>query len=279
MVLAAAMLVLPAAVMVALAARAYRGAEERADGWAAERHLTLDSQNRAMVVWYLRSSRALRILGALAGFVLTTLARLAASDHGSDPGGWAWMGAVAGYLAGVVYAEVTLRRPPGHRASVRPRQLRGYLSPWAARAQRRTAAMAGLFAMAALLVPAREPGTSLPPSGVVLALVALVAGGVEAIQRWLVRRPQPVVSTSLREADDAIRRQSVHSIAGAAIGLHWLLTSLAMVVLANSDVQLLRWTMWAPALAAFWIGLVMCTRFEHGGFQVRRPERPVVPAG
>ncbi len=260
---------LPATVLVLLAIRAYRRSGDLVEPWARERDLAVDDTNRAMVAWYLRTSRTLRLLGILAGFVLAPLIGLALGDR-TLGGGYVWYAAVAGYLGGVAYAEVALRRPPGGQASIRRRVLDDYLSPWARRGQRRTAVVAGALAGLTLLVPMRAPVLVSTGHRIALALaVPAVLLAVEVLQRWLVRRPQPVVAPSLLRADDAIRRQSVHSIAGAGMGLQWLLAGAAMWALAGSDVQLLRWTMWLPALLAWGVAIGSCTHYDSGVWQRR----------
>ena len=265
----------PAVLLVGLAIRAYRYSSSLVEPWARERDLEIDSTNRAMVAWYLRTSRTLRLLGVLAGFVLAPLTALAVGDEGL--GGYVWLAAVAGYLGGVAYAEVALRRPAGVHASMRRRELSDYLSPWARRAQRRTVAFAAICAAAAFVVPMRDPwSVSRPARVAVLVAVPLVWAGVEALQRWLIRRPQPVVAASLLRADEAIRRQSVHSIAGAGMGLQWLLAGASMWALAGSDVQMLRWIMWIAALLAWATALGACTYYDSGVWQ-RRTEEPAGP--
>lgn len=274
MLVGALLSMVPALVLVGLAIRAYRFSGSLVEPWAHERDLEIDATNRAMVAWYLRTSRTLRLLGVLAGFVLAPLVALALGDD-SLATSYRWLAAVAGYIAGVAYAEIALRRPSGGRASIRRRQLSDYLSPWAKRAQRRTAGAAAGFAALAVLLPMREPELVSARARIgILVAVPLVLGGVEGLQRWLVRRPQPVVSTSLLHADEAIRRQSVHSIAGAGMGLQWLLAGAAMWALAGSELQLLRWTMWVGAVLAWGIALGACTHYDSGVWQRRTTPTP-----
>lgn len=261
---------LAAAVLIGLAVRAHRLAGPAVDAWARERGLTLSDESRALVASYLQRSRSLRLVGAATGLVLATSVTATLADGRLD-GVSPWLAAIAGYLVGIATAEATVRRPPGRRAAVRPRLLQDYLSPQAMGAQRRTAAGAAAIAIAALAVPVRQPELVPRWGRISLILgVVVVAVGTEVIQGWLIRRPQPVVSTSLIEADDAIRRQSVHSIAGAAIGMLCVLAGLALWPLAASDIQILRWTAWVPALLSVPIGFAACTYFESGGWQIRR---------
>ncbi|MGY6502731.1 MAG: hypothetical protein ACXIVQ_17780 [Acidimicrobiales bacterium] len=258
-------------VLVGLAIRAYRRSGASADAWARERELTLDDENRAMVVSYLQTSRSLRVLGVLAGPMVALVVALAVGEASLVPS-YMWLpAAVAGYMVGIVVAEVLLPRPKSQRAAVRPRRLPDYLSPWALRSQRRAAVGAGALAAIAVAVPTREPAwVSISGRVAIFVGVLVVVASAEGIQRWLIRRPQPVVSAALLEADDAIRRQSVHSIAGAGIGMQWLLVGAASWALAVSDVQFFRWTMWVPAMLSSALALAACTLYDRGWWQIRR---------
>jgi hypothetical protein len=109
---------------------------------------------------------------------------------------------------------------------------------------------------------------------------AVLAGGavffgafavaLEALERWVVRRPQPFTSPSLVAADDAIRAQSVHAIAGAGLALLLVTLSGLFVVLTASDVDLLNATMWLPALVAFVLSIRACRDIGQQPWHVRR---------
>jgi hypothetical protein len=101
--------------------------------------------------------------------------------------------------------------------------------------------------------------------------VVLLAAGLEALERWLVRRPQPFTSPSLVAADDAIRAQSVHSLAGAGLALQLIACSGVFIGLAASDVPFLRWTMWLPALVALLLSIRACLEIGQRAWRVRRP--------
>jgi hypothetical protein len=90
------------------------------------------------------------------------------------------------------------------------------------------------------------------------------------VERWIVRRPQPFTSASLVSADDAIRAQSVHTLAGAGLALLLLGLSGVFAVLTVSDVDLLTWTMWLPALAAFVLSVRACLDIGQQPWRVRR---------
>jgi hypothetical protein len=71
-------------------------------------------------------------------------------------------------------------------------------------------------------------------------------------------------------ADDAIRAHSVHSLAGA--GLAFLLFALGLVtaVLAASDLELLRRTMWLPTIVLVVLAVVVFRYYGERAWQVRR---------
>jgi hypothetical protein len=100
---------------------------------------------------------------------------------------------------------------------------------------------------------------------------------LEALERWVVRRPQPFTSQSLVAADDAIRAQSVHALSGSGLALLLAALSGLFAVLTASDVEILRWTMWLPALAAFVLSVRACLDIGQQPWRVRR--RADRPAG
>lgn len=248
-------------------ARRLDDSDARADDWASERMLALDAGSRALIADYLGTTRWLRITGVLVG---VGAALLTPSSIGFVPDVLRspWLPGIIGYLLGTVAGEVALRRPRGSRAAVRVRTLDHYLSPWAKRAERLVAAVALVVIGIGFVVPDRE--AELSPYGESVGLlvgVVVVLLGAESLQRWIVRRPQPVVSAAMLAADDAIRRASVHAIAGASLGLQSILAGGGFWALALSDVQMLRWTMWVPALASLGIALGCCTMFDDGRWQ------------
>jgi hypothetical protein len=95
-----------------------------------------------------------------------------------------------------VYAEVSLARPVGgarRTASLARRELEDYVSRRAVLAQRALTVAAALGLLSVGLAPyaawISKPG---PGSLALGTLVVLAFGaGLEAIERWLVRRPQP----------------------------------------------------------------------------------------
>ena len=96
---------------------------------------------------------------------------------------------------------------------------------------------------------------------------------LELLERWLVRRAQPFTSAALVAADDAIRAQSVHSLAGSGIAL-LLFTCSGLALALTQAVDALRLTMWFPAAVAFGLGLRACGDVAGQAWRVRRDTEP-----
>jgi hypothetical protein len=265
-------LVLPALVVLFIMSRAYTAVDEDfVVAWAPAHALTLTPRNRPMVRWYLHTARVLRAWGVVAGLILPWLVDAA---FGLNALGQAQpLFAFFGYLVGALYAELALvRRTNGTRrvAALAPRDLDDYLPRRLLVGQR---ALAGaVVAVCALLfvVPADETiGNS--PAPVSVAVIAAVLGlALPRVERWLLQRPQPFTDVDLIAADDAIRSQSLHSVAGSGLAILLMLLGGGLFNLATSDVQLLRWTMWAPGLACFVGSIYVCLYYGHRAWRVRR---------
>jgi hypothetical protein len=254
--------------------------------WAQAHGVELTPESQRVVARYLRKSRVLRTWGALAGLLLPSLVDLALNGRfqllgfGTDGSAAPYagpIGAYIGYLVGGLYAEVSLARPidqARRSASLVPRELGDYLPRRLLRAQR-ALGMAAVLGMVLLGLVPYDPRRAAEPNWLSLltgaAVFAAFAVGLEALERWLVRRPQPFTSASLLATDDAIRAQSVHSLAGSGLALLLAGCSGICVGLAASDVDVLRWTMWLPALVALLLSVHACLEIGHRSWKVRRP--------
>jgi hypothetical protein len=183
---------------------------------------------------------------------------------------------------GDVGARVVRPRGGGAQAAVlAPRELTDYVSRRVVRAQRGLAVVTAGAAVAAAVVPGRGGDDPSTVAAVALAVGALAfAAALEGAQRWLVGRPQPYTEADLVAADDAIRSQSVHSLAGAGLAVLLLLFGSASWWLAQSDVQVLRWTTWAFGASAPLLALYACGWWGNRAWRVRRhtgeaPPHPV----
>jgi hypothetical protein len=278
-------LALAVAVPVALI-RAYAKVNDELLGeWARAHAVELTPENRPMVARYLRTGRVLRTWGVLAGLLLPSLAELALSGRvqllgfGTDDTAAPYagpMGAFIGYLVGALCAEVSIARPideARRSASLVPRELGDYLPRRLLRVQRTLGFVVVLGVLILGLVP-YPPGSAEPGwLGLLTGAAAFAAfgAGLEALERWLVRRPQPFTSPSLVAADDAIRAQSVHSLAGSGVALLLVVCSGIFVGLAASDVAVLRWAMWLPAIVALLLSIRACADTGKRAWRVQRP--------
>lgn len=240
-----------------LALRAYRSSD--AGRWARERSLVLDPAGRDLVDRYLRRSRAAPPVGAAAG-VAAGLVLAGTSGDDFDAIAPLALG-LGGYLLAALAAELTLRRPRLSEASLRRRMLGDYLPRGTLRTQRGVAVAAGGVALAALVVPSAE-SDRVPVTVRVSVLVAALLVGVvtEVLQRWLISRPQP---HTLSEIDDAIRAQSLSTISAAGTGLACVVAGCASWILAQSDVGILRTTMWLVTLVAWGAAAGSCASLDH----------------
>jgi hypothetical protein len=263
--------------------RAYRRDDALVDRWARERGLALTPENRATVARYLRRARVYRTWGGVAGAVLPSLIEYAVSgrvqvlgfgtDGDSAPLGFGSI--FVGYLVGALCAELSLPRPAhGARraASLSPRELEAYLPRRVIVAQRLASAALAVGLIVLGVVP--YPESSSTPSVLSLALGAVVAlafgAGLEAVERWLVRRPQPFTSPALVTADDAIRSQSIHAVAGAGLALLLLMLCGVALGLQASDVAVLHSVMAVAAAVFLVLSLLACSGISESTWRVRR---------
>jgi hypothetical protein len=284
------LLVVIAVLVAAALVRAYGPvSDELVRRWAEAHGVELTAETRPVVEDYLHRARLFRTWGAIAGLLAPTLLRPALGEpvhvagfgeYEASPGE---LGLVfVGYLAGAVFAEVAVSRPfdPARRsAALLPRELADYLPRGVLLLQRGLAAACVLGTIALPLVPY---GTSVatPSWGSVLGFAAVIvaaAAGLERLERWIVRRAQPFVSEPLLAVDDAIRAQSVHSLAGAGVAFLFFASSLIAFTLASSDASLLRRTMWVPGIVALLFALTACQYYGERAWRVRRHGRAPAP--
>lgn len=254
------------------------------DEWAQAHALVLTPSNRPMVRWYLHTARVLRTWGAVAGFFLPPLLGSAFGSQALKDAAFPLV--FVGYLAGALYAEIALVRPAGERrvAVLSRREVSDYLPRRMLIAQLLLPAVAVVVGVLPMFVgydhDSRAGLTSSPWLAVVTAIAALaVALTLEPVERWLVQRPQPFTSLDMLAADDAIRSQSVHSVASSGVAIVLACLATGCGVLAQSDVQALRWTMPLATLAAMLGSICVCLYYGHRAWRVRRPAvaEPTLP--
>jgi hypothetical protein len=239
----------------------------------------------ALIARHLRRARIFRRCGVAAGLVLPSLVEYAISGRvqilgfGTDGTSAPYAGplwAYIGYLAGAVCAEATLVRrvdPARRAASLVPRELADYLAQRLLHAQRALGAVVAAGILLLGIVPYDESTTQ--PGWLALlsasAFAAVFTIGLEALERWLVRRPQPFTDPALVAADDTVRAESVRSVAGSGLALLLVTLSGIFAGLAASEADLLRATMWLPALVALALSIHVCLGIVRRPWQGRRP--------
>jgi hypothetical protein len=277
--------ILAVAILWALR-RAHRFDDGIVDRWARDHGVELTPESRPMVRRYLRKVRLLRTWGAVAGAVVPSLADLVlngrvqvlgfGTDGESAPLGFGTI--FVGYLLGALCAELSLVRPVAtarRAASLVPRELDAYLPRGVLVAQRAVTAFAALGTVAIAVVPYDASVSNPAPAaliGISLGVLGLGAA-LEAVERWLVRRPQPFTSPPLVAADDAIRAQSIRSVAGAGLALVLLYACGVSLALQGSNSRALHATMLVPAVLFLIASLVTCQDVAESRWRVRRPAR------
>ena len=138
--------------------------------------------------------------------------------------------------------------------------------------QRALASAAAAGTVLVGVVPYPDSFSTPSPAALVAGAVVVLAlaAGLEALERWLVRRPQPFTSPAAVAADDAIRAQSIRSVAGAGLALLLLLCSGVSLALQASDVAALQVAMVVPAAVCFVASLFACRGIGVRAWRVRR---------
>jgi hypothetical protein len=279
------LLIVVGVLVAAALVRAYGPVDEdEIERWALAHDVGVDDETRPVVERYLRRSRVCRAWGAIAGLLAPTLIRplLGQPVHVAGIGAYeAAPGEVGlvfiGYLAGALWAELSVARSSSsaRRAALLPRELDDYLPRRLLWLQRVLAAGCVLSLM---LLPAADPGpgAEMPSFGAVAGLSGVIvafAAGLERLEWWVVRRAQPFVSEPLLVADDAIRAQSIHAVAGGGIAFLLFAFGLAAYgLLAMSSLDVLRDTFWVPGAFAL-VAYAACRHYGERAWCVRRRTR------
>jgi hypothetical protein len=258
--------VVVAAILVAMAGGLGRWEPSR---WATAVGLQITPRNEAFVRSYIDRTRRLRLIGAGAGVVLPLAYAAAAGTEPPEPFDFALFDALLGYLIGAVVAEVTFPRPRSNvpSASLAPREVADYLPARIRIALRVAAGVALVLIPLYLALPHREremEWVDMLPAPLFMIMIEIVLVGVELLQRYIVRRPQPAVDEDLLRADDAVRSASVHALAGAGIAIELLIVAVELAGIGFvSDIQILRWTVPWLALGCFVASILAWVRVTH----------------
>ena len=264
-------------------------AGSEADRWAGTHGLRLTSTSAPWVGTYLRTGRQLRFACTVGGIVVPPAAHAATGLDLHLPG-LVWM--LAGYLAGCVWAELSLTRPPlGARrgASLASRRLPDYLPRRIRVAQVVFPAVAVAVALVVVAsghwfpirpssMPSFTTTTPLPVlrRGAILSgvMAPLIMAGIWALERYLVRRPQPLTDPDLVAADDAMRSSSAHRLAASGLSIVSLIVAWQFAYL----VQVVAWgwsTVFGMAIAGGFLAAFLVFRYwRDRPWQVEHHDAP-----
>lgn len=261
-------------VAVGLALRALTSAfgpvpRHRVERFADRQELPITAENGNVVIRYLATTRRWRTTGLLLGLVTSVAASLPDSritvNFGNLFAGW-FVGAVAAEWR-VAPVDAGARRA----AALAPRRRTDYVSPGV---RKLTNAVVGVTIALGVLAVVRPAGGDRGrlPAVLLLAATAGVLAVIVAVQRQVLRRPQPVAQPDVLDADDAIRARSLQVLAGSTIALMYFLASLLVSPLRDGYAWL--------GLAMATVGALLGWVVASGGSPVRRArpetETPVV---
>jgi hypothetical protein len=196
--------------------------------------LTTSADSRRFIASYLTTGRRLRVALVIVALVAPVPIAAALGHSAGDRFSTSWTVILWACLAGTVGAELAVTRPTGPEgvASLVPREPSGYLSRPLRWGPAAAGALAAIVWAGVPFLPGdhtsagtaslRADGVSIAAGIVFAAIVPLVVVGA---QRWILRRPQPLVAPELVAADDAVRAASVRNL--AAVGSVMVLLNLA----------------------------------------------------
>jgi hypothetical protein len=251
--------------------------------WARSYDLELTPANTELVTTYLRRATLFRRTGFLIGLlVVPALLRQA----GFEIGGFDLVIGTIGYGAGIALAEVGFARPTGERlaAGLEARTVDLYLRPvlrWLPRALTLVILGAGMWSLSIDEGADGQPFGDYPGAAdrdvlTAIAVAVVWLAVVELLERSVVRRAQPAIEPSVVAADDALRAQSVHALAGAVLALDGVLLYVVLVRPSQANIAN-PWLDIVAGLAPL-AGLLACLWFSNRAWRVRRGGLLATPA-
>jgi hypothetical protein len=234
--------------------------------WARAHGLTLTAANAALARWYVLLAGTLRVVGAVSGALVGSLAdRAFGIDTSAGTGFWMW--ASIGWVSGGWWAwrQVADALPAAPTARLVPRHLPDY-APLAARwGPAAGGTVLAVAAIATAMVDTRSTWTTI---AVLVAAIAPVAAHRGAMA--VVDHRQPAADEDLVAADDAIRSSTIHLVgAGSCTAL--LLAAVALWQTAIDPTRPLPYGIrgWLP-LAVVLAAYVTARYLTNRPWRVRR---------
>jgi len=190
----------------------------RLELFARRQRLTVTADNGNQIIRYLATVRRWRVAGLTAGAAVVALGPV----RGDALPNLNYVALFSGWFLGALVAEVRvahLAHGPVRVASLQRRAPRAYLGrlAWAL-----VPAAAGVIVALAILTAQADASGWAEPGWTAwfwAAAALAVAVAVRAIQRAVLRRPQPVAAPDVLAGDDAIRSRSLHVLAGGGAAL------------------------------------------------------------
>jgi hypothetical protein len=250
-------------IVIGIAAGVAAGpvARKRLERFAWRQRLEVTATNGDQIIRYLATTRRWRVAGFTAGYVLSIAAVVVVNDIGN----LGFVVLFAGWFTGALVAEIRvahLAHGTRRAASLRPRRPGFYLPVVAWALVPVAAGLAVAVAVATLVARASHRAEPDWWAAVWLVVALATAGTVRAVQRRVLRRPQPLAAPDVLAADDAIRSRSLHVLAGGGTALVLLcVTAQLDAIHLDGDGGLQVWREIGIAVAALLGWTVSTTRW------------------
>jgi len=256
--------------------------------WATHHGLALTPGNRPLVQRYLQNGRRLRVICVIGGLVLPPMIHSALTAAPTKGANISLLAILIGYLVGTLWAEIATGRPrsEGTRiASLAPRRLAEYL-PRVLRIALRAVGIAGAAVWALAWFTYRHPARhrdytpAHPSTAGMAAWVAVFLATpvlIEAVQRWILRRPQPMVAADLIAADDAIRSQSLHVLGGTGVAILLGCCLSPLILVSAETAQPFKSVSAFLAFGSFLAAIWFWRYYSNRDWRVTRGSGPTAP--
>jgi uncharacterized integral membrane protein len=234
--------------------------------WARRRGIVVTPHNAALVRWYVPLAGTLRVVGAVSGAVVGSLAdRALGVDTSAGAGFWMWV--VLGWMTGGWWAaqQIAGALPSDGGALLVARTDADY-----APGTTRWGPIVGSLALAAVAIGGAVVTEPTGWTALALASAAIAPAAAHRTARRTIDRRQPAAHPDLLAADDAIRSTTVQLI-GAGTTAALLLAAAALWATAMDEVDRLPFGLrgW-PLIVLLLGGYLAGTYLANRPWRVRR---------
>lgn len=244
--------------------------------WTAAYDLELTDRNRYTVLSFVELSTTIRVIGGFAGIPVGLLVDDVTGLRTTDGGTWvAWV--IGGWTLSALWAGREFRWPPGDGvASLLPRRTADYLP-----ARLRLAPLLPVLVTAGLALSARQRLTTadLAPTpwpatahlAAVVGLTALIAIATTAAIARTVGRRQPPLHPDVLAADDAIRTNVAHQVAGGGTAVGFVVAARLATSLGTPPAGVGGSAVPFAAVLVLWLAAIVSWRLStYRAWRVRR---------